>query len=197
MLVVHGIFDSSRRLRRVTRGLERAGRTVEAIDLLPNDGRAPIRALAADVASYAAGMCDRHGVDRVDLVGFSMGALVARTFIQRAGGRERVRRFVSVSGPHQGTLDARLLSFAKRYEGIADMAPGSALLRDLASDPDPWGEVEVHVLYTPFDLMIVPARSSELPGARSSTAIAMPLHRLMVVHPRAIDAIVARLEGAP
>jgi len=117
-----------------------------------------------------------HGSEKVDLGGFSMGALVSRTYLQLRGGKHVVRRFVSISGPQRGTLSAHALPFA----GTRDMRPGSELLALLAADPDPWGPCEVHVLYTPFDLMILPARSSELPGARSTTVIPVPLHRFMI-----------------
>src|SRR5207342_504947 len=106
---------------------------------------------------------------------FSMGALVARTYVLRLGGRDRVRRFVSIAGPQHGTLWAR---FARPEAiGIRDMAPGSALLADLASDRAGWGDVEVHTLWTPFDGMIVPPRSSLLPGARSDEQVPVLLHR--------------------
>ncbi|MBX7196799.1 MAG: lipase [Sandaracinaceae bacterium] len=181
VLLVHGIWDTGAELATLRRVIEARGREVDTIDLVPNDGRAPIRALAAQVAERVEVLRARSRSARVDLVGFSMGALVSRTYIQRHGGRETVRRFVSISGPHAGTLDAHVLPF----EGARDMRPGSELLRDLASDADPWGEVEVHVLYTPLDLMIVPPRSSELAGARSTTRLALPLHRLMILAPRA------------
>jgi triacylglycerol lipase len=185
VLLVHGIWDTGAKLQNLRRAIEHRGRVVETIDLVPNDGRAPVRALARQVAARVEALRVASGHTRIDLVGFSMGALVSRTFIQREGGREAVRRFVSISGPHGGTLDAHALP----YEGARDMRPGSALLTDLASDPDPWGEVEVHVFYTPFDLMIVPPRSSELRGARTTTKIPVPLHRLMIVAPRATRAV--------
>jgi triacylglycerol lipase len=185
VLLVHGIWDTGAKLGTLRRAIEHRGRVVDTIDLVPNDGRAPIRTLARQVAARVESLRSASGHARIDLVGFSMGALVSRTYIQREGGRQTVRRFVSISGPHAGTLDAHALP----YEGARDMRPGSALLDDLASDPDPWGEVEVHVLYTPFDLMIVPPRSSELRGARSTTKIPVPLHRLMILAPRATRAV--------
>ncbi len=190
MLLVHGIWDTGAKLAILERVIEARGRDVETIDLTPNDGRAPIRELAAQVAARVDELRSRAGVDRIDLVGFSMGALVSRTYIQRLGGRDRVRRFVSISGPHAGTLDAMVMPYA----GTRDMRPGSALLRDLASDADPWGDVEVHVLYTPFDLMIVPARSSELRGARSTQRIPVAFHRFMIESPRATKAVADLLE---
>ena len=102
-----------------------------------------------------------------------------------------MRRFVSISGPHAGTLTALALPLA----GARDMRRGSALLRELDGDPDPWGPCEVHVLYTPYDLMILPASSSRLRGARTTTLVPVPLHRWMIEHPRAL-AHVTRILGA-
>lgn len=185
VLLVHGIWDSAARIEPLRAGLEARGlRRARALDLAPNDGRAPIERLAAQVDAAVEAATDERG-GPVDVVGFSMGALVTRYAIQRGRSRARVRRFVSISGPHRGTLNALWLP----HEGVRQMRPGSALLRDLASDPDPWGTVEVHVLYTPLDVMIVPARSSELPGARTTRKVPVALHRWMVTDPRVLDAV--------
>ena len=192
VLLVHGIWDSGARLRSMRAALERAEiGPIEAIDLAPNDGRAPILELAGQVERGARDLADRAGRDRVDVVGFSMGALTTRTFIQKLGGKHRVRRFVSISGPHAGTATA----FAMPHPGVRDMRPASALLRELDADPDPWGACEVHVLYTPFDLMILPARSSRLRGARSETAVPVALHRWMIEHPDALAHVVRILRA--
>lgn len=156
------------------------GLHVTTVDLVPNDGRATIATLGAFLARESDVLRARASVTKIDVVGFSMGALVARWFVQRGGGKKLVRRFVSVSGPHAGTLTAHALPFA----GARDMRPGSALLRDLASDPDPFGPVETHCLYTPFDLMILPARSSVLPHARTTSALPVALHRWMITDAR-------------
>lgn len=190
VLLVHGIWDSSRRLDPLRRGLQARGLLdVTALDLAPNDGRAPLDALAAQVAGFVAARWP--GVPRIDVVGFSMGALVTRCWIQRHGGSARVRRFVSVSGPHRGTLAAWGLPHA----GVREMRPGSALLRALDADEGAWGDVEVHCLYTPWDLMVTPAETAVLPRARSVTALPVKLHRWMITDPRALDAIAERLRG--
>ncbi|UJR82551.1 lipase family alpha/beta hydrolase [Sandaracinus amylolyticus] len=192
VLLVHGIWDRAADLAALQRGLERRGiAPVRAMDLVPNDGRAPILVLAEQVASRASELAREHGTERVDVVGFSMGALVTRTYVQRLGGKARVRRFVSISGPHRGTATAFALPFA----GTRDMRPGSAFLAQLESDADPWGDVEVHVLYTPLDLMIVPATSSRLRGARSETAMNVALHRWMIEDERAIERVAAILRA--
>lgn len=190
VLLVHGIWDSSRRLEPLRSGLARRGiAELYALDLRPNTGRAPLEQLGTQVDERASALARGSPDGRIDLVGFSMGALVSRWWLQRAGGKEKTRAFVSISGPHQGTLGAWALPLA----GVRQMRPGSAFLRDLAADPDPWGPVEVHCLYTPFDLMILPPASSVLPGARTVEAIPVPLHRLMLSDPRVLDAVASRL----
>lgn len=186
VVLVHGIWDSAARLEPLRMGLAARGITrATALDLRPNDGSAPIPELASQVDAAVREALARSGAARADVVGFSMGALVTRWWIQRGGGRQLARRFVSISGPHQGTHTARALPL----RGVRDMRPDSALLRDLALDADPWGDVEVHCLYTPYDLMILPARSSVLDGARTTRAFPVKLHRWMVSDHAVLDAV--------
>ena len=190
VLLVHGIWDTGLKLAPIAEALERAGvpRT-ECVTLSKNDGSSSMTELAREIAVIADGLGPR-----IDLVGFSMGALVSRTYLQRHGGRDRVRRFVSIAGPHRGTLWAR---FARSGAlGIRDMSPTSALIADLARDPDPWGRCEVHTLWTPLDGMIVPPSSSQLPGSKSDRRIPIPMHRWLVSDDRAI-AHVVRVLTAP
>jgi triacylglycerol lipase len=189
VLVVHGLWDSEARIDPLVRGLRARGlEHVSSFDLEPGDGRAPIPVLAHQVQTRADALLARHASPRIDLVGFSMGALVSRYYLQRGGGRERVRRFISISGPHAGTWTAFALPFA----GVRQMRPGSALLRDLDADADPFGDVEVHCLYTSLDLMILPATSSILRGARSVHRLRVPMHRFML-HDRGVLDLVASL----
>jgi triacylglycerol esterase/lipase EstA (alpha/beta hydrolase family) len=192
VLLVHGIWDTRARLAPLERGLVARGLgPVYTVELLPNDGRAPIATLGRRVAEEAEALSRRESADRIDLVGFSMGALVSRWYLQRGGGKDRVLRFVSLSGPHHGTATA----FALPLAGARDMRPGSALLRDLETDRDPWGEVEVHCVYTPYDLMIVPARSSVLEGATTVCTFPVVMHRMMIRDARVLDHV-ARILGA-
>jgi triacylglycerol lipase len=193
VLVVHGIWDSARRIAPLVAGLTARGlHPVVSFDLVPNDGRAGIAVLAAQIAEQAEALRARSQQPRIDLVGFSMGALASRYFVQRLDGRERVRRFVSISGPHAGTYTAHALPLT----GVRQMRPASAFLNDLAGDRDPWGSVEVHCIYTPFDLTILPAKSSLLTGARSVHRVPVLIHRAMLRDTRVLD-IVARLLRAP
>jgi len=193
VLIAHGIWDSEQRISTLSDGLRARGLAhVHAFTFDPRDGRSPLASLAQQVQREADRLRTQHAVDRIDLVGFSMGALTSRYYIQRLDGKRAVRRFVSISGPHHGTLMAYGLPFA----GVRDMRPGSALIRDLESDRDPWGSVEAHCIYTPFDVTIMPATSSRLPGARSTHRIPVAVHRWMIRDRRVLD-LTAMLLSSP
>ena len=184
VLVVHGLWDSEARVQPLVQGLRARGITpITAFDLEPGDGRGPIPQLALQVRDQVVRLERAHNAELVDIVAFSMGALVSRYYMQRAGGRAHVRRFISISGPHRGTYTA----YGLPLTGVRQMRPGSTLLEDLAADPEPFGSVRVHCIYTPFDLMIVPATSSILPQAQSVHRVPALVHRFMLSDGRVLD----------
>lgn len=176
-MVVHGIWDDARTVMPLVRALSKRGLPhVSAIELTPPWGTATIEELAAQLALFVARQREQHGAEDVDVVGFSMGALVTHAYLKLLAGHAHVKTFVSISGPHRGTLTA----YALPLRGVRQMRPGSALLKALGDDVSQLASVAVHCLYTPFDSMIVPSESSILRGARSVHRIAVPLHQLMV-----------------
>jgi triacylglycerol esterase/lipase EstA (alpha/beta hydrolase family) len=192
VLLVHGIDDDATAFDAMKARLEREGWPhVHALSLVPNDGTEPLPSLARQVARAAQALRERTGAERVDVVGFSMGALVTRYWVQQLDGRRGVRRFISISGPHEGTL----MAYVRGGKGTLQMRPRSRLLRHLQANPRPWGEAEVHSFWSPLDLVIVPASSSRLPGARERTFPVL-LHPWMVTDGRVLDAVVEVL-GAP
>jgi triacylglycerol lipase len=189
VVVVHGIWDDARSIAPLVRGLVRQGvQHVSAIELDPPWGTASIETLAEQLAAFAERTRRSHGAQAVDIVGFSMGALVARAYLQLLGGHVHTRSFVSIAGPHRGTLTA----YALPLLGVRQMRPGSALLRALGDDVSHLPGLSVHCVVTPYDAMIVPSHSGVLRGARSVHRLPVLLHRLMV-HDRRVHALVARL----
>lgn len=192
VLLVHGIDDDASAFDVMRARLEREGWAhVHAVSLVPNDGSEGLPVLARQVAREAEALRARTGARRVDVVGFSMGALVTRYWVRMLEGRRVVRRFISISGPHAGTQ----LAWLRRGKGVRQMRPGSRLLRYLQSDQRPWGEVEAHCFWTPMDLTIFPASSSRLRGASERTFPVL-LHPWMLSDRRVLDAVVEVL-GAP
>ncbi len=188
VLLVHGIWKSGAAFGRMARYLRKRGFDVHTIDLLPNDGGAEIPALAQQIADYVERSLPAGAP--VDVVGFSMGGVVSRYYVQRLGGADRVRRFVTISAPHHGTAAA----FLSRKPGGRQMRPGSAFLAELNADLTALARVDVTTLWTPLDLMIVPPESSRLPVGRE-VLVPAPVHALMLHDPRALRAVAEALSA--
>jgi pimeloyl-ACP methyl ester carboxylesterase len=145
--------------------------------------------LAEQVRAGVAAAQARSSSGEVDLVGFSMGALVARAFLSRLG--HRVRRFVSISGPHAGSWLAHL----GRGPGARDMRPGSALLRSLGEDAAGLGVERIYCFRTPFDLMVLPSKSALLRGAEERV-FPVVLHPSMLRDARVLESVAEALTAA-
>lgn len=185
VVLVHGIDDTSRVFSTMMAHLAREGfEDVSAVALSPNNGDAPLETLAAQLAAHVEEVQRRSGATRVDVVAFSMGALVTRTWMLEGGGRHSVRRFVSISGPHAGTATGWLRS----NPGATQMRWGSPLLARLPAGAGALAPAEVFSLWTPLDLMIVPAHSSRLEGAWERTFPVL-LHPLMLRDARVLRSV--------
>ncbi|MFN3429630.1 MAG: esterase/lipase family protein [Candidatus Sericytochromatia bacterium] len=192
VLLVHGIDDTGAIFEKLEPALRLAGRErVHTIDLAPNNGDVSLTELAAQVARKAEAICEAAKTDKLDLVGFSLGGMVSRYYIQRLGGAARVRRFVTISSPHGGTIAA----YFRWNPGAADMRPGSPFLRELAESADTLQGVEMTTIWTPFDMMILPSWSSRVSGARERIVPVLS-HPWMVRDDRACRAVVEALDGA-
>jgi triacylglycerol lipase len=168
----------------MSRHLRARGLDTRAIDLVPGDGSAPIEQLAAQLASFIE--AELPAAARFDLVGFSMGGIVSRYYVQRLDGvfGARVRRLVTISSPHHGTAAAYL----SKKPGVVQLRPDSPLLADLNGDLSALERIEVTSLWTPLDLMILPPQSSRLPLGRE-VLVPAPIHGLMLHDPRALRAV--------
>jgi triacylglycerol lipase len=185
VLLIHGIADNSDCMTRMALYLRAEGWEVHTIDLTPNWGQAGLEPLAATIQRYA--NAELRG-RKFDLVGFSMGGLVSRYYVQRLGGLDRIERFVTISAPHHGTELARLIP----NDGCRAMRPGSKFLRCLDSDADRLRQVKFTSLYTPWDAVIVPARSSVMPQARN-VKVPVGSHPGMILRKPSLRAVASAL----
>ncbi len=187
IVLVHGFTFSPGRVRFMADFLRKRGRKVLTPVLLPSNGSLPMETLAAMLGQYLE--TTTRPDERLDLIGFSMGGLVCRYYLQRLGGHARTDRFISIASPNHGTAIARFLPGA----GMRQMRPGSAFLRDLNSDLSALEHLKCSVLYTPFDGIILPARSSVMACA-ANNRMAIPGHPIMLYHPAVFRKIAALLE---
>ncbi len=108
----------------------------------------------------------------VDVVGYSMGGLVARSLIEKGGWADRVRTLVMLGTPNHGTIaawvPATVGGFGRWNATGADMRPGSPFLRSMAA-AEPAGERYVAIGGAPPWLPVrydglVPSESPFLTG---------------------------------
>ena len=119
-----------------------------------------------------------------------MGGLVSRYYVQRLGGINRVQRLITISSPHKGTLTA----YSLPLPGYLDMRPNSGLLRDLYQDVTMLKRINFTSMWTPFDIMIVPSNSSQMPVGKE-VKLNVLLHRQMVTETQSINALVEELKA--
>jgi triacylglycerol lipase len=174
ILMLHGIWDTGAIFRRMAEHLAREGHRCHRPDMDPANGAHGLADLAMKI---------RHAIDAdigpdapLAVVGFSMGALIARYYLQALGGAMRTSHFFSISGPHHGTLTAHVCP----GKAARDMRLGSDFLKELNRDLTAYRTVEVHSYRTPFDLLVLPSRSSQLDWATNHTVPALFHHRMVV-----------------
>ncbi|MGJ5675879.1 MAG: esterase/lipase family protein [Nostochopsis sp.] len=186
VVLVHGIFDTGRVFNKMISYLRQRGWNVYNLDLLPNTGNGSLERLAQQVADFVNAIFAPE--QPIDLVGFSMGGIVSRYYVQRLGGINRVQRFVTISSPHNGTW----LAYCHPGLGCVQMRPDSALLQDLNQDFDMLSQINFTSIWTPYDLMIIPSNSSKMPVGREVTVPVM-IHAWMLKDLRSLSAVTEAL----
>jgi pimeloyl-ACP methyl ester carboxylesterase len=89
---------------------------------------------------------------RIDLVGHSLGGLVARLYLQELGGTRRVDRCVTLGTPHRGTYNAYWLTSRVARE----LRPDSALLARLESSRAAAASVRFTSIVAGSDNIVIP-----------------------------------------
>ena len=189
LVLVRGLWDTPRLFRSLQAELGER-RQPQLVPHLPHGlGWTPLRQLAEQLGSEIDAAYGRE--QPVDLLGFSMGGVIARVWIQLLGGWTRTRRFISVASPHGGSLMA--LPWPRQLlAGVADMKPGSPLLRQLDTDLEPLRRIECCSFYCPVDLTVVPGWTAVLPvGPRH--ALPGLRHDRLLADPACLEPVVREL----
>jgi Predicted acetyltransferases and hydrolases with the alpha/beta hydrolase fold len=170
-LLLDGLWGSVTRLRLMQRRLAAAGvRDVETFAYRAS-GFCCLEEEGRRLAEHVAGL-ERP----VNLVGYSMGGLVVQA-ARLANPDLDIRRVAFINTPHRGSLLAHWLPGA----AIRQMRPGSKFLEKLASLE--WS-VPTLAIWTPGDLMVVPASSAAWPRATLTARCRVPAHIWPLFCPR-------------
>ncbi|WP_282700798.1 alpha/beta fold hydrolase [Streptomyces sp. CC219B] len=128
VVLLHGFIDNRSVFVLLRRSLAQHGRQqVESLNYSPLT--CDIRTAAELLGRHIEEICERTGSAHVDVVGHSLGGLIARYYVQRLGGDVRVRTLVTLGTPHSGT---RVVPLANAHPIVRQMRPGSAVLEELA-----------------------------------------------------------------
>lgn len=125
LLLIHGWRDSARRWEKMLHWLRRCTTNAEEmVVVFDYSGDQPISVLTEELfRKYKV-------LGEVDVVGHSMGGLIAREAHRR--GFITIKTLFSMASPHRGSYLAR---YGPLFRQLRDMTPGSEFLRRLNSDP--------------------------------------------------------------
>jgi len=106
----------------------------------------------------------RHqvGVNKINIIGHSMGGLIARNYIQLRGGSDKVEQLICLGSPHHGS---KLATFTLDPLGKL-LIPNSDFLQRLNQSPVPVGVITTNI-YTSKDNMVLPNESCRITWAKN------------------------------
>ena len=163
-MLVHGLLDSPAVFNALKRCLGNQRQPLLIPELPLRFGLTPISEAAELLGSHIEAA---FGLEQpIDLLGFSIGGVIARTWIQLLGGQRRTRRFTSVGSPQQGTLTAQPWP-GRLLAGIADLKSGSPLLTELNGNLDALAGIDCCSFYSAIDLAVLPGWRAVLPVGRT------------------------------
>jgi hypothetical protein len=156
-VLLHGFVDNRSVFVLLRRALVRqGGRHVESLNYSPLT--CDIRTAAELLGRHVEEICARTGRQRIDIVGHSLGGLIARYYVQRLGGDHRVRTLVTLGTPHTGTSVAPL---ASAHPIVRQMRPDSAVIEELRL-PAPGCRTRFVSFWSDLDQIMVPPETARL-----------------------------------
>ncbi|MEM6255930.1 MAG: alpha/beta fold hydrolase [Cyanobacteria bacterium P01_D01_bin.156] len=187
VVLVHGLWNTVGIFNRLQPYLEDRGWSVHAVGLTPNNGDIGIEQQAGQLKAFI----DKSiGQRSFSLLGFSMGGLVSRYYLQRLGGLQRVQRFVGVAVPHYGSV----LAWFRWNIGGRQMQPNSTFLHNLNQDMAMLQRCRPVWLWTPYDLLVIPAQNCCLPIGKTRR-LPVSSHNGMLRDERSLRAIATILDS--
>lgn len=181
VVLVHGFLGTRGTMLPLTRRLQSDGRVVFTY----SHGTfqlASLRKTAQELAGHLRALCEELGVEKVDVLGFSMGGLVTLHAVKFLAAGKYVRRVVTLGTPFAGTWVglAGIATVGGLSPSVWQVLPNSGFLLELSSAPLPAG-VEVRQIHATNDAFcpapgpiegVRPRDYFLLPGGHSSLVVA-------------------------
>ncbi|MFI1246068.1 lipase family alpha/beta hydrolase [Streptomyces anulatus] len=193
VVLLHGFIDNRSAFVVLRRALTRHGhRHLESLNYSPLTR--DIRAAADLLGLHVEEICARTGHSRVDIVGHSLGGLIARYYVQRLGGDRRVRTLVTLGTPHGGTAVA---PGAGIHPIVRQMRGGSSVIEELRT-PAPGCRTRFVSFWSELDQVMVPVETAcvDHPDLDAVNVRVTGIgHLALPVHPTVAAAILEALDA--
>ncbi|MEU6834474.1 alpha/beta fold hydrolase [Streptomyces rubiginosohelvolus] len=192
VVLLHGFVDNRSAFVVLRRALTRHGRHLASLNYSPLTR--DVRTAAELLGRHVEEICARTGHDRVDIVGHSLGGLIARYYVQRLGGDRRVRTLVTLGTPHGGTAVA---PGAGVHPIVRQMRGGSSVIEELRG-PAPGCRTRFVSFWSELDQVMVPVETAcvDHPDLDAVNVRVTGIgHLAMPVHPTVAAAVREALEA--
>ena len=189
IILIHGLWNTSSIFSFITSKLDEQGVDYFAPTLNHSFGMTSIVELTNLMDQL---ILEKYGLQQeIDVLGFSMGGVIGRYWINKLNGYKRTRRFITIGSPHNGTLASQLVP-KYPFRGISEMKINSSLLRDLAKYDYFLNDIDCISFFTFWDLMVFPGWRAHL-NVGEKISLKILKHRNLVRNPAAVDRIIERL----
>lgn len=190
IILIHGLVDNRSIFTLLRRALRRRG-FGRVITLNYSPFTQDVRMVSARLAALVEQTCNETGYERVHVIGHSLGGVVARYYVQRLGGDERVHTLCTLGSPHAGTHAAKLFP-----QGVVgQIRPSSGLIAELA-EPAPGCRTRFVAFWSDLDQLIVPQHSAAIDHpdlAVRNVALRGVGHMSLPIHGRVVHEIATLL----
>ena len=146
-----------------------------------------VQTLTERLAMLVDELRQQRGIEKVHLVGHSMGGIIARNYLQIRGGAEKIDRCVLLGTPNAGS---KMAAFVVTELG-KNLIPGSPFLTNLNMQPYP-DRVQLTNIYSRHDNLVIPYELSILED-QVNIELSVVGHSALLFHPKAFRSLLCAL----
>ena len=189
IILIHGLWNTSSIFSSITSKLDDIGIEYFAPTLKHSYGMTSIIDLTIILNEL---ILEKYGLEKeLDILGFSMGGIIGRYWLQKFNGYKRTRRFISIGSPHKGTFMAQLVPKFP-FRGISEMKIKSKFLRELEKNDFLLDDIECINFFTYWDLMVFPSWWTNL-NLGEKISVRVYKHRNLVRNNSVVDKIIGEI----
>ena len=188
LILVHGIFNTGKVMTWMKKQFESQGFDCFTPTLAPFDGGRGVEFAAENLKQQ---IQDHFGDNQnIAIVGFSMGGIVARYYLQRLGGNLRTSHLFTISSPHRGSYMAYLPYPSTAFK---QLRPNSDLLGLLYESTDTLQGLALFSYTATIDYTVAPSRSHWPEAVNKQFGVY--LHMSMIFSHKVVNEILIKLES--